>query len=648
MEQNSVTFKGFLRYFTGTLKESKFLLLKYIIVALLYSAISILANLLGVSELTYLNAFLSLYAFSSIIAFGISNGISVFMNQNIGSKFKVRKYAKIGFEINIIFSLFATILLVLFPKFFMEILMDYTPENYTFYYIMCIYFFLSCIRSYLVETMKNLKFFKQQLVCELIPLVITISGFLILYFCGIYYLNYIAISYIAGAVVSIIFSFVLLLKNKEISVNFAKFQTINLTKKQMGILISTLAVEFIWQIGYYASSIFLIRYSEAVFNTYSYLENVLDLFNGVFFAFASVSAIKITRCLGRDKFDEAYLYSKYSIFSSIVIWLFYFIISLILIYPIALGVNREYFDLMFTVLPCYVSIYSIIFISWNMGSYMLRLGGKTGIFVVIEIFATAIKIAECFIVDFLPRSIPLIYFMMLVPSIYSLIVYLIIFKRKKWLNNINKDPNLISNQVKLVIFNFSDTLVWNMKKDNHRAMNLQWFNEHFSYMTEKDRAKLLKKYKCGPNGEGLTSQLNEILFDMEGNNDSYLIFREFMETSENYIRGDHVSNKELQKFKNLGKIYIVSNWKEKDLQRAVDYNEFDRSLFDGIISNNISRKENLDKSRIYKKIMKENNLKPNQVLVVGNNFKHDLLSAKKLGMHYYLVKDGFTYDEILT
>ena len=146
----------------------------------------------------------------------------------------------------------------------------------------------------------------------------------------------------------------------------------------------------------------------------------------------------------------------------------------------------------------------------------------------------------------------------------------------------------------------------------------------------------------------MTSQLNEILFDMEGNNDSYLIFREFMETSENYIRGDHVSNKELQKFKNLGKIYIVSNWKEKDLQRAVDYNEFDRSLFDGIISNNISRKENLDKSRIYKKIMKENNLKPNQVFVVGNNFKHDLLSAKKLGMHYYLVKDGFTYDEILT
>lgn len=139
-----------------------------------------------------------------------------------------------------------------------------------------------------------------------------------------------------------------------------------------------------------------------------------------------------------------------------------------------------------------------------------------------------------------------------------------------------------------------------------------------------------------------------MLFDIEGNNNSYLIFREFTETNENYIRGKHISNKELEKFKKLGKIYIVSNWKEKDLQRAVDYNELDRNLFAGIISNNISKKENLDKYKIYKKIMKDNNLKANQILVVGNNFKHDLRSAKKLGMHYYLVKDGFTYDEIMT
>lgn len=640
--------KIFFKYFWSTFKESKFLLLKYVAVAVLYSVISILANLLNVKELTYLNAFLSLYAFASIIAFGIGNAISVFMNQNISSKFKVRKYAKIGFEINIIFSFIVTALLVLFPRFFMETLMGYNPESYTFYYIMCGYFFLSCTSSYLVETMKCLKFFKQQFVCEITPLIITILGFLILYFCGIYYLNYIAIAYILGTVFSMTFSIILLMKNKEISVNFFKLQTINLTKRQWWILLSNLAVEFIWQIGYYATSIILIRFSDGIFNTYSYLENVLDVFNSFLFAFSSVSAIRITRCLGRNQFDKAYTYAKQSIVASILIWCFYFVASMALIYPIALGVNREYFSLMFTVMPCYVAIHFFRFIAWNMGSYMLRLGGKNTIFVIIEFFCSVILVSMCFIVQFLPVSVPLAYLIILIPTLLFLPVYFIIFKRKKWLCNINEDPNLISNQVKVTIFDFRDTLIWDMKKDNHREMNMQWFNEHFSYMSERERAKLLKKYGCGPNGEGLSSQINEMLFDIEGNNNSYLIFREFTETNENYIRGKHISNKELEKFKKLGKIYIVSNWKEKDLQRAVDYNEFDRNLFAGIISNNISKKENLDKYKIYKKIMKDNNLKANQILVVGNNFKHDLRSAKKLGMHYYLVKDGFTYDEIMT
>ena len=648
MEQTQSKTKIFFKYFWSTFKEGKYLLLKYIIVAVLCSIISVLANLLGVEELTYLNAFLSLYAFASIIAFGISNGISVFMNQNIGSKFKVRKYAKIGFEINFIFGCVATLVLALFPKFFMETLMDYRPDNYTFYYIMCGYFFLSCTNSYLLETMKCLKFFKQQLTSEIIPLITTIIGFLVLYFCGIYYLNYIAITYIIGVAFSIMTSFVLLLKNKEISVNFFKFQTVNLTKKQWWILISNLSVEFVWQVGYYATSIILIRFSDGILNTYAYLENVLGVFNGFLYAFANVSAIKITRCLGRNQFDKAYTYSKYAIFASMLIWVFYFVASMVFIYPIALGVNREYFGLMFSVIPCYVGIHFFRFLSWNMGSYMLRLGGKNTPFVVIEILCSLILVSSCFVVRFMPVSVPLAYLIILLPTLIFLPVYFYIFKSKKWINNINEDPNLISNQVKVTIFDFRDTLVWDMKKDNHREMNLQWFNNHFSYMSEKERKRLLKKYDCGPNGEGLSSQINEILFDVEGNNASYLIFREFVETNENYIRGKHISNSELQKFKDLGKIYIVSNWKEKDLQRAVDYNEFDRNLFEGIISNDISKKENLDKSKIYKKIMKENKLKPNQILVVGNNFKHDLSSAKKLGMHYYLVKDGFTYDEILT
>lgn len=640
--------KSFFANFWDAFKESKFLIIKYVAVAVLYSIISILSNLLGVEELTYLNAFLSIYAFASIIAFGVSNGIAIFMNQNYGSNYKVRKYAKVGFEINLAFAVVSTVILACFPKFFIEILMDYHPQSYTFYYIMCGYFFLSCISSYLTNTMKSLKFFKRQLISEIIPLAVTIVGFLALYFSGEYYLNYIAIAYVVSAAIAIVVSYVLLVKNKQISINFFKFQTVNLTKKQWGVLLSNLAVEFIWQIGYYATAIILIRFSEGIFNTYSYLENVLDVFNGLLFAIGTVNAIKITRLLGKDRFDEAYQQAKYSIYMSLFIWLFYFIASMIFIYPIALGVNDEYFGLMFTVLPCYLAIHLLRFVSWNMGSYMLRLGGKNKPFVIIEIFCTIILIASCFIVKFLPVSVPLAYFVILIPTLIFLPVYLIIFKSKRWMSNINKDPNLLSNKIKLTIFDFRDTLVWDMKKDNHRKLNLQWFNQHFSNLTQNQRNQLLKKYGCGLNGEGLSSNINKMLFDVEGSNASYLIFREFVKTNKNYMRGKKISNQELQKFKQLGKIYIVSNYKQGDLLAALEYNNFDESMFEEIISNDLSKPENLDKFKIYQEIMQKSNLKPNQILVVGNNFKHDLQSAKKLGMHYYLVKDGFTYDEILT
>lgn len=640
--------KKFFANFWDAFKESKFLIIKYVAVAVLYSIISILSNLLGVEELTYLNAFLSIYAFASIIAFGVSNGIAIFMNQNYGSNYKVRKYAKVGFEINLAFSVVSTVILACFPKFFIEILMDYHPQSYTFYYIMCGYFFLSCISSYLTNTMKSLKFFKRQLISEIIPLAVTIVGFLALYFSGEYYLNHIAIAYVVSAAIAIVVSYVLLVKNKQISINFFKFQTVNLTKKQWGVLLSNLAVEFIWQIGYYATAIILIRFSEGIFNTYSYLENVLDVFNGLLFAIGTVNAIKITRLLGKDRFDEAYQQAKYSIYMSLFIWLFYFIASMIFIYPIALGVNDEYFGLMFTVLPCYLAIHLLRFVSWNMGSYMLRLGGKNKPFVIIEIFCTIILIASCFIVKFLPVSVPLAYFVILIPTLIFLPVYLIIFKSKRWMSNINKDPNLLSNKIKLTIFDFRDTLVWDMKKDNHRKLNLQWFNQHFSNLTQNQRNQLLKKYGCGLNGEGLSSNINKMLFDVEGSNASYLIFREFVKTNKNYMRGKKISNQELQKFKQLGKIYIVSNYKQGDLLAALEYNNFDESMFEEIISNDLSKPENLDKRKIYQEIMQKSNLKPNQILVVGNNFKHDLQSAKKLGMHYYLVKDGFTYDEILT
>ena len=126
---------------------------------------------------------------------------------------------------------------------------------------------------------------------------------------------------------------------------------------------STFCIELIWEIGYFATSIALLRVNEGIFNTYSYLENVLDIFNGFLFSFTTITAIRITRAMGCNNFNEAYKHAKYSIYATLVIWLFYALSSMILIYPIALGVNDAYFKLIFTALPCYVFIHIFRFLS---------------------------------------------------------------------------------------------------------------------------------------------------------------------------------------------------------------------------------------------------------------------------------------------
>ena len=101
---------------------------------------------------------------------------------------------------------------------------------------------------------------------------------------------------------------------------------------------STFCIELIWEIGYFATSIALLRVNEGIFNTYSYLENVLDIFNGFLFSFTTITAIRITRAMGCNNSNEAYKHAKYSIYDA-------------------------YFKLIFTALPCYVFIHIFRFLS---------------------------------------------------------------------------------------------------------------------------------------------------------------------------------------------------------------------------------------------------------------------------------------------
>ena len=634
---------GFWRYFFLTFKEGKYILYKYLVTAVLFSIVTILSNLLGVQELTYLNAFLAINAFSSLISFGISSGINVLLNQNIGSKYKVRKFAKIGFELNLIVAGIFLIVLVAFPRFIMETITGFVPDSYEFYYVMCFYFLLCSMAYYFQATLRELKIFKAGFYCEILPILVTIVGMLVLYLTGGMHLMAIAIVYLCSGFVSAGMGYYNLLKNHIIAIDFKQVAPIRLSRKQYGIIFSNLAIEFLWQVGCFVTSVLLLRVSDAFFNTYSYLETVLDIFNGVLFAFLCITCIRITRSLGRNQFSKAYMHAKYSIIACIVIWAFYMIASLILIYPIALGVNDAYFDVMFVAVPCYAFIHLFRFLSWNFSSYILRLGGKSRAMLVMEIFGLIMNIVLLLIIDFIPSNMFLIYFLIALPDIITLPIAFIIFKRKKWMANINEDPNMLKNKVKCVIFDFDDTLYYGVDWKNWNEECKKFYNQHFSYLTEKQRETLFKRYKKFGSHSDIVGRICK---DLEGSPKSWFDWRDSLPMSEEEKEGKGVPMREIRKFSSLGNIYIVSNSRPVDIERTSKYYGIDLSLFKGVYVNEFSG-ENCDKGQLYKKIMEQEGLKPEQMLVVGDSIRSDIRPAKKLKMNYCKVKDGFTFEEIM-
>lgn len=641
--------KDFWGYFIRTFKSGKYLLVRYLLSSVLYIVITVISNLLEVKELTYLNAFLSLNYFSAMLSFGVSGGILVFVNQNIDSKDRVSKYVRSGSELNLIISTIFTIFLVAFPRFFMETITGYVPDDYTFYYIMCVYFFISCIYEYLCDIIQNFELFKMNLFVVITPLVLTIVAFLILYFAGSFYLNLIAIMYVITQLAGMIFAIFCVMRNNKFKINIFKPTPLNLTSRQWKLIVSTFCIEFIWEVGYYATSVALLRADEGIFNTYSYLEYVLDIFNGFLFTFTTITSIRITRAMGYNKFNEAYKHAKYSIYATLIIWVFYAVTSMILIYPIALGVNDAYFELIFTALPSYVFIHIFRFLGWTFCSYMLKLGGKTTALLIMEIISTLYLIALCFFIQYLPQNVFLIYIMVSLNEIVPIPIYFYMFKSKKWMANVNEDPKLLSNKVKVFIFDFDGTLYYDINWSFWDKIVKDYFDNHFSYLTEKEKVALCKRvlHKRKVKSD---EDLCKILFDVEGNCQSWLIYRdECVPLSEEEKNVKLVPIEEIKKFikqakEKNGGVYIVSNSTLCNIKEFCEYHNFDLSIFDDVIVNDF-KTENPTKQEIFERIMHENNAKPDEVMVIGDSYNHDIKPAKNLKMNYYHCKNGFSYDE---
>lgn len=107
---------------------------------------------------------------------------------------------------------------------------------------------------------------------------------------------------------------------------------------------------------------------------------------------------------------------------------------------------------------------------------------------------------------------------------------------------------------------------------------------------------------------------------------------------------------ELQKFASQAKgkkggMFIVSNSRIGDIKMFADYHKIDLTLFTEILVNDFEG--NSTKEKQYKYILDKYGYSPDEVLVIGNSYKNDILLAKELKLHTFLCKNGFTYEEVV-
>ena len=140
--------------------------------------------------------------------------------------------------------------------------------------------------------------------------------------------------------------------------------------------------------------------------------------------------------------------------------------------------------------------------------------------------------------------------------------------------------------------------------------------------------------------------IKQILIDFEGSSSAWTDFHSGLEIQPEAKAGKGVSNRELKKCSKLGNLYIVSNSHITEINQRAKLYGIDLSLFKKIYSNDDNSAEK-DKGEFYKKIMEEEGLKPENVLVVGDKYKTDLLPARELEMNTFKTYDGFTFEEIV-
>ena len=197
--------------------------------------------------------------------------------------------------------------------------------------------------------------------------------------------------------------------------------------------------------------------------------------------------------------------------------------------------------------------------------------------------------------------------------------------------------------IKVIIFDFDNTLYNGDVWQNWDGYINTFLDEYFK--KEKEKQIFLNKHLADANFLDERYICNGLIREVGTAEPmiNYLINNPYEYTGKNvmFVKNDFL--KELSKDFHL---YIVSNTPSNTIKIALKKYGIDSNLFKDILFNPAEKLDSTKKDK-YQKIMNAENVKTNEVIVVGDSFNSDIKPALELDMQHLLVgslDDIYNFD----
>lgn len=193
----------------------------------------------------------------------------------------------------------------------------------------------------------------------------------------------------------------------------------------------------------------------------------------------------------------------------------------------------------------------------------------------------------------------------------------------------------MNTDIKVVVFDFDDTLYSGMNWDNWEKFVKDATMSIFSNYAHIDLDYVEKEFKKNSTDHTLVRLFFEFGVPIE----KWLDYRKTNNCYFDYSTCKITSNNELKKFTEKYILYILSNSTREEIVESSKIMKLDLSLFKDIIVN-----EYLDvdykKDKYFLEIMKRENILPSQLFMIGNSQKSDIDAATRVGAKAQLVKSA--------